>query len=172
MSARQLALCGVLTALAAMLLLLGGMIPAATFIAPLLAMAVLLPVLEEYGGKAAGIAYADVAILGLLLAADRETALVYLFFGWYPIARPKIAKLPSKVLRTVVRLAVCNLAILALYGIVLRFLGLDAEWKGVSVFLNAAMLVMGNAVFLMMDRCLAQLTKLWRRRLRQHFFKR
>ena len=74
--------------------------------------------------------------------------------------------------RTVVRLAVCNLAILALYGIVLRFLGLDAEWKGVSVFLNAAMLVMGNAVFLMMDRCLAQLTKLWRRRLRQHFFKR
>ena len=58
MTARQLALCGVLTALAASVLMLGGMIPAATFAAPLLAMALLLPLLEEYGPRAAGTAYA------------------------------------------------------------------------------------------------------------------
>ena len=57
-------------------------------------MGALLPVLEELGTKAAGTSYAAAAILALLLAPDRETAFVYLFFGWYPILRPRIAALP------------------------------------------------------------------------------
>ena len=47
MKSREMALCGVLCALAAALLTLGGVIPAATFCAPVLAMAALLPVLPE-----------------------------------------------------------------------------------------------------------------------------
>ena len=54
MISRRMALCGVLCALAASLLTLGGVIPIATFCAPVLAMAALLPVLEEYGPRAAG----------------------------------------------------------------------------------------------------------------------
>ena len=99
MKSRSLALSGVLAALAVVLLCLGGVIPGAVFCAPILAMSVLLPVLEELGPKAAGTAYAAVAILSLLLSPDRETALVYVFFGWYPILRPKIAALSSRPLR-------------------------------------------------------------------------
>ena len=172
MSARQLALCGVLTALAATFLLLGGMIPAATFVSPLLAMAVLLPVLEEYGSKAAATVYAAAAILGLLLAADRETALVYLFFGWYPILRPKIAGLPSKFLRTAVRLGICNGAIVFLYGVVLRVLGLTADLEGASFVWNAVLLALGNLVFFMMDQSLNRLTHIWHKKLRRRFFPR
>ena len=127
MRARSLSLCGLLTALAVTLLCLGGVIPAAMLCAPILAMAVLLPVLEELGPKAAGTAYAAAAILGLLLVPDRETALVYLFFGWYPILRPKIAALPSLPMRVLARLAVCNAAALLLYGLVLRLMGLTAD---------------------------------------------
>ena len=58
MKSREMALCGVLCALAAALLTLGGVVPIATFCAPMLAMAVLLPVLEEWGPKAAGTSYA------------------------------------------------------------------------------------------------------------------
>ena len=118
MSARPLALCGVLTALAAALLALGGVIPGMVFCAPILAMGALLPVLEELGPKAAGTSYAAAAILALLLAPDRETAFVYLFFGWYPILRPRIAALPSRLLRLAARLAVCNVTALLLYGLV------------------------------------------------------
>ena len=53
MKSRQIALCGMLNALAVVLLSFGGLIPIATYCAPLLAMAVLLPVLEEYGGRMA-----------------------------------------------------------------------------------------------------------------------
>ena len=126
MKARPLALCGVLTALAAALLALGGVIPGMVFCAPILAMGALLPVLEELGPKAAGTSYAAAAILALLLAPDRETAFVYLFFGWYPILRPRIAALPSRLLRFAARLAVCNVTALLLYGLVLRLMG---HWK-------------------------------------------
>lgn len=71
MRARPLALCGVLAALAAALLALGGILPGMVFCAPILAMGVLLPVLEELGPKAAGTAYAAVSILALLLSPSR-----------------------------------------------------------------------------------------------------
>ncbi len=170
MKTRQIALCGMLSALAAAILLLGGLIPAAAFTAPLLAMAVLLPVLEEYGAKAAGVSCAAVTLLGLLLAADRETAFVYLFFGWYPIARPKIAKLPGRLLRLGCRLAVCNAAIWFLYGVVLRSLGLTADLESASMWLNGFLLFLGNVIFLLMDQCLYCLTNVWRLKLRRRFF--
>lgn len=49
----QVALCGVLAGLAAALMALGGILPAATYCAPLLASLVLIPAREECGAKAA-----------------------------------------------------------------------------------------------------------------------
>ena len=170
MKSRQMALCGVLSALAVVVLLLGGVIGIGTFAAPVLAMAVLLPVLEEYGPRAAVTAYGTVSILALLLVPDRELALVYACFGWYPILRPRIARIPSRLLRLVVRLAICNAVIAVLYGMLLRLLGLTADLMDASCLLNVVLLVMGNLVFLLLDLVLARLTNLWRRKLRKRFF--
>ena len=82
---RKIALCGVSCALAVTLLLLGGILPLATFCAPMLAMTVLLPVRQECGTRMASAAYGAAAILALLLVADREAALIFVFFGWYPL---------------------------------------------------------------------------------------
>ena len=120
MKSREIALCGMMNALAVVLLSLGGLVPIATYCAPLLAMAVLLPVQEEYGNKLAITAWVSVSLLALMLTPDRETALVYVFFGWYPVARPRIASLPSRLVRLAVRLIIANAAILLLYGAVLR----------------------------------------------------
>lgn len=171
MRARPLALCGVLSALAAALLALGGVLPGMVFCSPILAMAVLLPVLEELGPKAAGTAYAAVAILALLLVPDRETAFVYLFFGWYPILRPRIAALPSLPLRLLVRLAVCNIAALALYGLVLRLMGLTADLLESVWYFNVALLAAGNVVFLLTDSTLARLTNLWHWKLKKYLYR-
>ena len=171
MSARPLALCGVLTALAAALLALGGVIPGMVFCAPILAMGALLPVLEELGPKAAGTSYAAAAILALLLAPDRETAFVYLFFGWYPILRPRIAALPSRLLRLAALLAVCNVTALLLYGLVLRLMGLTAELLESAWYFNAALLAAGNVVFLLTDSTLARLTNIWHWKLKKHLYR-
>lgn len=171
MRARPLALCGVLTALAVVLLCLGGVIPGAVFCAPILAMAALLPVLEELGPKAAGTAYAAVSILALLLVPDRETAFVYLFFGWYPILRPKIAALPSWPLRVLARVAVCSAAALLLYGLVLRLMGLTEDLLDSVWYVNAALLAAGNVVFLLTDATLARLTNVWHWKLKKYLYR-
>ena len=67
MKSHQMALCGLLTALAVVLMILAGAMGIGTFAGPVLAMAALLPVLEEYGPKAAATTYAAAATLGLLL---------------------------------------------------------------------------------------------------------
>ena len=96
---RKIALCGVSCALAVTLLLLGGILPLATFCAPMLAMAVLLPVRQECGTRMASAAYGAAAILALLLVADREAALIFVFFGWYPLVQPRILALRSRPLQ-------------------------------------------------------------------------
>lgn len=169
MTSRQMALCGVLSSLAVCFLLLGSVIPAATFCGPILAMTALLPVLEECGPRAAGTAWAAVAILGLLLAADRELALVYLFFGWYPVLRPRIGRIPSRLLRVAVKLAVCNGAVCLLYCLLGALLGLTEEMT--SPLLAAALVVLANITFLLTDLVLGRLTLLWRRKLRKRFFR-
>ena len=167
---RKVALCGVLCGLAVVVLLLGGLFSLAVYCAPLLAMAVLLPVLEEYGPGTAGAAYGAVAILALLLVPDRETALVYVFFGWYPILRPRIAALPSLPVRLVCRLGVCGLSMFLLYGVTIRLLGLTAVTEELGGgWLTAALAVMGCAVFLLL--ALGRLTVLWHRKLRRRFFR-
>ena len=99
MKSKQIALCGLLCALAVTMLLLGGMLGIGMFAGPILAMAVLLPILEEYGKKTAAVAYGAAAILAVLLVPDRETALVFAFFGWYPLLRPRLDRLHSRPVR-------------------------------------------------------------------------
>ena len=49
MDSRKISLCGLLTALAVVSMILAAAIGIGTFAGPVLAMVVLLPILEEYG---------------------------------------------------------------------------------------------------------------------------
>lgn len=166
---RQLALCGVLCALAEMVLLLEGIVPAALYCCPILAMAVLLPVREECGTRLALTAYAAAAILALLLAADKELAGVYLFWGWYPAAQPYLDRIRPAALGLLLKLALWNLSTAALYALLLFVFQLEAvaaEFAEASALLLAAMLAMANLVFLLTDLLLHRFAGLWRRKLR------
>ena len=171
MKSREIALCGMLNALAVVLMNLGSLVPLATFCTPLLAMLVLLPVLEEYGPRMGWAAWVSVSILSLLLVTDRETALVYVFFGWYPMVRPKVAAIKSKVLRFGVKLLICNGLIFTLYGLVLRLMGLTADLLESTRLMNALLLILGNLVFFLMDLVLQRMTLVWTVKLRKRFFK-
>ena len=166
MKSREIALCGMLNALAVVVMNLGSIVPLATFCTPLIAMLVLLPVMEEFGAKMGWAAWFSVSVLSLLLVTDRETALVYVFFGWYPVLQPYVARIPTRAVRFLVKLIIGNVLILTLYGAVLRLMGLTADLLEATRLLNAALLVLGNAVFLMLDLVLVRLRLLWRYRMR------
>ena len=74
----------------------GSFIGIGTYAAPLLAILVLLPIHEIYGNKIALTAFLGVAILGLLLLPDRELAVFYCGFGWWPVAKTYIDRICKK----------------------------------------------------------------------------
>ena len=169
MKSRQMALCGLLTALAVVVMILAGALGIGTYAGPVLAMAVLLPVLEEYGAKSAVTVYVAAALLGLLLVPELELALVFAAFGWYPILRPRLARIPSRAVQTAAKLLLCTAVILALYGVLLRFLGMTADLLDAAPVFNLMLLVLGNVTFLLADLALDRLTVLWHRKLRKKF---
>jgi len=167
MKSRQMALCGLLTALAVVLMVLSGAIGIGTYCGPVLAMVALLPVLEEVGPKAAATVYVASALLGLLLVPEIELAMVYAAFGWYPILRPHLARIRLRPARTALKITLCTAVILLLYGVVLRLLGMTADLLDATTALNAMLLVMGNVVFLLTDVVLQRMTVLWHNKLRK-----
>lgn len=169
---RQMAVCGVLTALAMTALLLGSVIPLATFCAPLLAIIALLPILPEFGPRIAWAAYGATAVLGLLLAPDRELVLVYVFFGCYPLVRPVLNRIPTRPLRLLGKLAVCNLAMAVLYTLLIFVFQLESvtvEPSAATAAVLAATLALANVNFVVLDFAIGRLLWLWEHRIRKRF---
>ena len=169
----QLALAAVLCSLAVVLMMLGGLIPIATFCSPMLAGFLMIPILYECGAGMALCAYAAVAILSCLLSPDKEAAAIFLFLGWYPILRPKLQRLRQP-LRLVVKLLIFNCAVVLVYGLLLFVLGLDSlreEFAALSRVMLIVTLVLGNAVFLLFDFVLPRLELIYRYLLRPHLWK-
>ena len=171
MKSKQMALCGLLTALAVVCMVLASAIGIGTFAGPLLAMIALLPLLEEYSPKTALAAYVAAAILGFLIAPELELSLVYAAFGWYPVLRPRLNRLASRPARLLLKTVICVAVILLLYGVLLNLLGMTADLANAAPLLNLFLLILGVLTFLMMDLALERATFLWHKKFRKRFFR-
>lgn len=166
---KKTALCGVLCALAVAMMSLGGFIPLATFVCPALAGLMLIPIYVECGEKLCYGAYAAIALLSLILCADKEAALLFAFLGYYPALRWRIEQIRSAALRIGTRLAVFNLSIGVMYALILWVLRLEAvirEMQALGVWMNVALLLIGNITLLMYDRILRVFTSIYVHKLR------
>lgn len=163
MNAKRMALGGILAALAVMVLALGGLIPAAAYCAPVLASAMLVPVISVCGCRLAWAWYAAVAILGSLLCPDPETAAVFVFLGYYPIVQAKLNRLP-KALRIVLKLLLFHLAGAAMYAALIFLLGLSGIWeefRQTALALQILTVALAELTFLLTDRLLCRLARRW-----------
>ena len=170
---RVLALGAILSALAVVVMMLGGLIPVATFCCPILAGFVLVPVLFEGGAAMALCAYGAVAVLSLLLGPDKEAAMLYALLGWYPALRPRLQRLP-RLLRRAVKLLLFNCAVAAAYALLIFLLGFDAlrsELFGMGLWVFLGTLLLGNAVFVLFDFTLPRVTLIYQYRFRPRFWK-
>ena len=91
-SVKSVAFGGMFAAVALVIMCLGGLIPLATFVCPMLATLVGQIVLRACGEKTAWCWYGTVAILSAFLAPDKEGAAVFVFLGYYPIIRKYFPK--------------------------------------------------------------------------------
>ena len=168
-SSRRMALTGVLCALAVVVMMMGGLIPLATFCCPAIAALVLIPIFVECGEKTAWAAWAAVAMLGLMLCPDKEAALLFVFIGYYPILRWRLEQIRRAPVRLLAKLGVFNLAVVAMYALCIFVFRLEqvlSDYREMGLMLTAACLLIGNFTLLLYDRLLGVLTRLYVERLR------
>ena len=151
---RQMALGGIFAALAVVIMSLGGLIPVATYVCPMLCMMLEAMVLCLCGKRVAWAWYGAVAILGLLLGPDKEAAAVFAALGPYPIFKLRMDQWKGKWLWKGLYF---NSVILALYWLLMHLFGMDAlvkEFAELGSFLTILTLILGNVVFLLVDKVL------------------
>ena len=158
-SAKYVALGGVMAALAVVIMCLGGLIPLATFVCPMLCCLMVKLVLTLCGQRIAWAWYGAVAILCALLGPDKEAAAVFVFLGYYPIVKPTMDKLPLKWLWKVLYFNIVTLAMYALLVYVLGMAELAAEYREMGVILTVVTLLLGNLVFVLLDFLLGRRMK-------------
>ena len=165
----KIAFCGLMVALSVVLMLTGGFIPIATYCAPMAAGILLLPIMLEYGKKAAWTAYAAVSLITLLLGADKEAAFFYIFLGYYPILKWEIERIQNKSLRFPCKLLVFNASIVLMYlflGFMLNMQAIIQEFTQMGGLLLILFLLMLNACLLLYDRLLVPMIYLYANRIK------
>ncbi len=178
MQSKKIAACGVLCALAVVIMLIGSVIWVGVYAAPLLSIWLLLPLQELYGRKAALTAYFAVALLSLILLPDRELALFYCAFGWWPAARPTIQRIRNKTLRLAVKLVIYFTAMSVMLWAVIKVLGIPASEEG-GIFspvswlplqlsvMDLILIAAGALLFLFCDSTLEQMSAALTKRFRK-----
>ena len=151
-----MALGGILAALAVVIMSMGTLIPVATFVSPVICMLMLQIVLKICGIRTAWAWYGAVAILGLLLAPDKEAGAVFLFLGYYPIVKPKLDRKRASWLW---KALLFNALIGAMYGLLIGLMGLSEiaeEYAQMGLMLTVVMLILGNFTFFLLDKLLGR----------------
>lgn len=142
------------------------MIGIGIYAGPVIASTVFIPIADLSGKKRAWMAYIVIAILTMLLIPDRELALFFVFFGWYPIALDKINTLKSGIARILVKLVIYSVLIYLMYGIIMGLLGIDSELFETKIY-NFILAAAGFLIFLMLDIVYSRLEQIWKLKLKK-----
>jgi len=158
-SAKAVALGGVLGALAVVIMCLGGLIPVATFVCPMLCCLLLYFVKRFCDSRIGWAWYALVCLLSILMGPDKEAAAVFLMIGYYPLIKNQ---LDSSRFRLLWKLLIFNVSVLVMYSTMIHLLGmaeLAAEYAEFGFVGGVVTVLLGNVTFFMLDRLLALLDK-------------
>jgi len=151
-----MALGGILAALALVIMNLGGLIPVATYVCPMLCAVLLQFVRKICGNRIAWAWYGAVAILGLLMSPDKEAAAVFVFLGYYPIVKPWLDRRKAKWLW---KGLLFNGATLLMYWLLMHLFGMTQiieEFRGMGIGMTVILLILGNVTFFLLDMVLSK----------------
>lgn len=158
-AARTMAFGGVMAALGVVIMCLGGLIPVATYVCPMLCTILLSIVKQQCTDRVAWAWYGAVSLLCALLSPDKEAAAVFVFLGYYPILKPRLDTLR---LRWLWKVLLFNAAIALMYGLLVYLFGMEqilAEFQELGLVLGIVTLFAGNVTFLLLDRILERLSR-------------
>ncbi len=171
----NIAIGGIVSALALVLMFFTGVFPFATYALPALAGLLLTVIVVDFGRRWAWSVYAVIAILSLFVTPDREAAVMFvMFFGYYPILKSVFEQIPSRVTEYVLKFVVFNVAVVTAYLLliyVLRMPDILTEFGELGKYGVWITLGLGNVTFLIYDIALTRLIMLYTRWLKPRLLK-
>ena len=160
---KRMATCAMMTALSVVLMLLGGILELGMYACPLFVSLAYIPIGDKYGRKYHAMLYAASAILCFLLVPNWEENLMFAcFFGWYPIVRSALQKLP-KFVCLAAKLILFNACVIAVEWLLMTLIAPEAM-AGILLWV---LLAMGNVTFLAYDCLIPKTNVLMKRFIRQ-----
>lgn len=154
---KNTAVCGLMTALSVVLMMLTTLIPVFMYVIPILTGLVVLFTADVSNKKWGAGVYFSTSVLSLLLITDKEAALTYaLFFGYYPLIKDIIEKLP-KAVAWILKFVLFNLAAGGIGLISFYLFGVSGdEYNEFGKYTIPILLIMANVAFILYDFCLTR----------------
>ncbi len=153
--AKRMAYSGIFVALCVVMMFVGSVLELGMYASPLFAGMILMFLGNTYGRSWHFKMYLATSVLCILLVPQPEANLMLAgFFGWYPILRPTLEKLP-KILSWTVKIIIFNVTIIIIEYVVITFLIPEIlEW-----WMIALLLALSNATFIMYDILIPRLSR-------------
>ena len=172
---QKTALCGMFGALSIVILLMGSIIPLATYMCPAIAAFLILPVVAEYGEKTGLTLYAAVSLLSLMLIAEKEFVLMYVcVFGLYSVFKVRADRIKPKALQFVLKSVYTLLTTIASYALLLFVFpnpALMGEFDDFTTLLLIVFFALFVVTFLIYDFTAKVMFVLYRQRIRAKIFR-
>lgn len=153
--AYKVALCGVLSAMSLVFMMLTSIIPVGTYALPIMAGILLVSIVIEFNAKWALAVFFTVSVLSFLLSGDKEAVLYFImFFGFYPILKSYIERIKSKAIQLLLKYALFNVCMVGAFFIGIYLLGVPLEEFEIFGYnIPLIFLLIGNIVFFLYDKC-------------------
>ena len=139
---------GMMTAVAIVIMTLGSIIPLNTYTCPVVCIFLTRPVMERCGRTIGWCYYLAVMLLSLMLAPDREAALVYTLLGYYPMVRPWFERLGP--VKKMVKVMFFTAMGAASYWLLLFVMGVEAA-MGEGWLMVAVTVLLWDVLFMRLD---------------------
>lgn len=154
---KNTAVCGLMTALSVVLMMLTTLVPVFMYVIPIVTGILVLFVADISNKKWAVGVYFSTAFLSILLITDKEAALTYaLFFGYYPLIKDTIEKLP-KAVSWILKIILFNIAAVGIGVISFYVFGISGdEYDEFGKYTVPILLIMANVAFVLYDFCLTK----------------
>ena len=174
-NSRKIALCGVFGALSITVLLIGFMIPMATYACPAIAAFLLLPIAYEYGEKTSFTLYLAVSVLSVVLIPEKEFVMMYVFvFGLYTAFKFKADTIKPKLLQLVFKALYAFVTTFLCYAVLLFVFPnpvLTGEIGDAGLALIVAFFIVFVITFLLYDFAAGKMFLLYKYKMRPRLFR-
>ncbi len=172
----RIALGGIIASLCILCMFLTGVIPMFYLLLPMAASGLIYIMALETSPYWGFLTYVSVGLLSLIITPNKDAALVFLlFFGYYPLLRPKIDQKLMKLVAFLLRLGIFNAAVMVFFWGSVYLLGADELLESLGDYGKYGgyiLLGVANLMFLSYDYIIGTFPAIYRRHLKTRIFPR